>query len=76
MANRSHTPYFFNKPVVSVERSESDFLLLPEDRPDDLRASLGPELRSSLRVNLPSPSLDLTDGGVRAAKGVWYVPTM
>lgn len=69
MARRSHTPYFFNMPFVSVERSESDFLLLPDERPDERRASLGPELRSSFRVNLPSLSLDLTDGGRECAAG-------
>lgn len=72
IATRSQTPYFFNKPAESVDRSESDFLLaLPEERAEDLRANFGPELRSSFSVNFPSPSLDLLliDEGREGGKG-------
>lgn len=65
MATRSHVPYFFNRPVLSPAvdlgpPSESDFLLLAEERADDLRESLGAEPNRSLRLNLP-PSLECTD---------------
>ena len=43
--------------------SESDFLLLAEERADDLRESLGADPRRSLRLNLWPPSLEWTDGG-------------
>jgi hypothetical protein len=43
--------------------SESDFLLLAEERADDLRESLGADPRRSLRLNLWPPSVEWTDGG-------------
>lgn len=64
MATRSQVPYFFNKlPVLSPAvdfgpPSESDFLLLAEDRADDLRESLGADPRRSLRLNLVPPSVE------------------
>src|SRR5882762_4871425 len=65
-----HTPYFFDKLAVLPPfdfvspLSESDFLLLlllPTDRWDCLRASLGPLEIRSLRLNLWLPSVDEED---------------
>jgi hypothetical protein len=42
--------------------SESDFLLLAEERADDLRVSLGADPRMSLRWALILPSVEFTDG--------------
>jgi len=74
MATRSQVPYFFKRPVLSPPvdfgpPSESDFLLLTEERADDLRESFGAEPRRSLRLNLwPPPSEEWTDEGfVRSA---------
>ena len=68
MATRSQVPYFFKKDVLSPAvdlgpPSESDFLLLAEERAEDLRESLGAEPRRSLRLNLLPPSVEWTDGG-------------
>ena len=60
-------PYFLSKLTVLAPaserppRSESDFLLLAVDRADDFRASLGPLLSKSLRLNLPVS--ECTEGG-------------
>jgi len=61
-------PYFFKRPVLSPAvdlgpPSESDFLLLAEERAEDLRESLGADPRRSLRLNLWPPSFEWTDGG-------------
>ena len=70
IANFWHTPYFFDKLAVLpaldfVSLSESDFLLLPIERPEDLRTSLGPLDRRSLRLNLwLLPSVEATDGAL------------
>lgn len=68
MATRSQVPYFFKRPTLSPAvdlgpPSESDFLLLAEERADDLRESLGADPSRSLRLNLWLPSLEWTDGG-------------
>jgi hypothetical protein len=68
IATRSQVPYFFKRPTLSPAAdfgppSESDFLLLAEERADDLRESLGADPRRSLRVNLWPPSLEWTEGG-------------
>lgn len=76
MATRSQVPYFFKRPVLSppvdfAPPSESDFLLLAEERADDLRESLGAEPRRSLRLNLwPPPSVEWTDGGFGRSAGL------
>lgn len=74
IANFWHTPYFFDKLAVlppfdfASPPSESDRLLLPTDRPDDLRTSLGPLERRSLRLNLwLLPSVEATDGALPRA---------
>jgi hypothetical protein len=68
MATRSQVPYFFKRdalspPVDLGPPSESDFLLLADERAEDLRESLGAEARRSLRLNLVPPSVEWTDGG-------------
>ena len=68
MATRSQVPYFFKRAALSPPfdlgpPSESDFLLLAEERAEDLRESLGAEARRSLRLNLLPPSVEWTDGG-------------
>lgn len=45
-------------PVDFGPPSESDFLLLAEERADDLRESLGAVPRRSLRLNLVPPSVE------------------
>lgn len=70
MATFSHTPYFLSRLTVlppAVERSprsESDFLLLPVERADDLRTSFGvPSKSFSVNFSLRS---ECTEGGPRA----------
>jgi hypothetical protein len=78
MATRSQVPYFCKKlPVLSPATdfgppSESDFLLLADERADDLRVSLGAEPRKSLKCDLKLLSVEWTDEGPLGREaGLW-----
>jgi hypothetical protein len=69
MASFWQTPYFCDKLAVLpafdfASASESECLLLPVERADDFRASLGPPESRSLRLNLWLPSAEFTDGAL------------
>jgi hypothetical protein len=57
-------------PIDFGPPSESDFLLLAEERADDLRVSLGADPRRSLRWDLMLPSVEWTDGALGRGTGL------